>query len=66
KDLQQQVRYYNSLSGYAAENMMDDKQTCEAFIQGITQMQQMFAPKPDSTKDVIIPGKTAPKDSAKK
>lgn len=66
KDLQQQVRYYNSLSGYAADNMMDDKQTCEAFIQGITQMQQMFAPKPDSTKDVIIPGKTAPKDSAKK
>jgi hypothetical protein len=42
KDLQQQIKYYNALSGNNADNMAQDKQTAESYLQGITQMEQMY------------------------
>jgi hypothetical protein len=45
KDLQQQVKYYNSLSGSNADNMAEDKRTAESFLQGIEQMEKMYSAK---------------------
>ncbi|MCA6453885.1 MAG: hypothetical protein IM582_11965 [Chitinophagaceae bacterium] len=59
KDLQQQVRYYNSLGGQKAENMADEKRMAENYIQGLEQMQSVYNPR------IQIPGKLmAPKGSA--
>lgn len=60
KDLAQQVNYYNSLSGMKAENMAQEKQTAEGYLQALTQMQTMYNPS------VEIPGKVMSKDTSKK
>ena len=60
KDLTQQVNYYNSLSGMKADNMAQEKQTAEGYLQGLTQMQSMYNPS------VEIPGKVMSKDTSKK
>ena len=57
KDLTQQVNYYNSLSGMKAENMAQEKQTAEGYLQALTQMQTMYNPS------VEIPGKVMSKDT---
>ena len=57
KDLAQQVNYYNSLSGMKAENMAQEKQTAEGYLQALTQMQTMYNPS------VEIPGKVMSKDT---
>ena len=44
-DLQQQVKYYNSLSGRNADNMADDKRAAESYLQGIEQMEKMYSNK---------------------
>lgn len=60
KDLQQQIRYYNSLSGTKGANMGDDMRTADSFLKGIEQMQTIYNPR------ITIPGKLmAPADSAK-
>lgn len=61
KDLQQQIKYYNSLSGYAAENLAQEKQMAESYIGTVDKMEQFYTGK--LNPDLIIPGKTAPKDS---
>jgi hypothetical protein len=61
KDLQQQVRYYNSLGGQRAENMGDEKRMAENYLQGLDQLQSVYNPR------IQIPGKLmAPRDSAAK
>ncbi len=46
KDLQQQVKYYNSLEGRNADNMAEDKRAAESFLNYIQQMEQTYnAPK---------------------
>ncbi len=60
KDLQQQIRYYNSLSGTKGSNLGDDMRTADSFLKGIEQMQTIYNPR------ITIPGKLmAPADSAK-
>ncbi len=59
KDLQQQVRYYNSLGGHKAENMADEKRMVEYYLQQLDQMESVYNPR------IRIPGKLmAPRDSA--
>jgi hypothetical protein len=57
KDLQQQVTYYNALSGLKADNMAQEKQTAEGYLQALTQMQTMYNPS------VEIPGKVMSKEN---
>jgi hypothetical protein len=59
KDLQQQVNYYNTLSGQKADNMAQEKQTAETYLQALGQMQTMYNPS------VEIPGKVMSKDTSK-
>jgi tetratricopeptide (TPR) repeat protein len=64
-DLQQQLKYYNSLTGRNAENMSEEKRTAENYLQAIEQMKQMYAPKTltgDKTK-VLGGNDSAQKDS---
>ena len=57
KDLQQQVNFYNTLSGLKADNMAQEKQTAETYLQALGQMQTMFNPS------VEIPGKVMSKEN---
>jgi hypothetical protein len=57
KDLQQQVKYYNSLSGSKSEALGPEKQRAETFLQTMDQMKTMY------NRPVQIPGKTMEKDS---
>ena len=59
KDLEQQVKYYNTLSGQKADNMAQEKQTAETYLQALTQMQTMYNPS------VEIPGKVMSKEASK-
>ncbi len=59
KDLEQQVNYYNTLSGQKADNMAQEKQTAETYLQALGQMQTMYNPS------VEIPGKVMSKDTNK-
>jgi hypothetical protein len=59
KDLAQQVNYYNTLSGMKADNMAQEKQTAEGYLQALTQMQTMYNPS------VQIPGKVMTKEENK-
>ncbi len=62
KDLQQQVKYYNSLSGVKAEAMEMEKRTAESYLQELSRMKTIYNPR------VQIPGKVmaAPEDSTPK
>jgi hypothetical protein len=59
KDLQQQVNFYNTLSGLKADNMAQEKQTAETYLQALGQMQSMYNPS------VEIPGKVMSKEATK-
>ncbi len=60
KDLQQQIKYYNSLSGIRAENMSEEKRIAESYLKTIDQMDQMY-----NLKTSIENGKTIANDSGK-
>jgi signal-transduction protein with cAMP-binding, CBS, and nucleotidyltransferase domain len=60
KDLEQQVRFYNSLSGRKADGMEQEKRAAESYLQAVAQMQTMYNPQ------LQIPGKMMAKDSAQK
>lgn len=60
KDLEQQVRFYNSLSGRKADGMEQEKRAAESYLQAVAQMQTMYNPQ------LQIPGKMMVKDSAQK
>jgi hypothetical protein len=60
KDLQQQIKYYNSLSGKKAELMEDEKRIAEGYMEGFDRMKSVYNPA------IQIPGKLmAPRDSSK-
>lgn len=60
KDLQQQMKYYNSLSGTRADNMAEEKRIAESYLQMIDQMDKMY-----NLKSTIETGKTIGGDSSK-
>ncbi|MFW2476501.1 MAG: DUF2723 domain-containing protein, partial [Sediminibacterium sp.] len=57
KDLEQQLRFYNSLTGRKAEGMEQEKRAADNYLQAIGQMQTMYNPR------LQIPGKMMAKDS---
>lgn len=57
KDLEQQVRFYNSLTGRKAEAMDPEKRGAQNYLQAISQMQTMYNPQ------LQIPGKMMAKDT---
>ncbi len=62
KDLQQQIKYYNTLQGNKAANMEEEKRMAESYLQGLEQMEKAYnAPK------IQVPemGKTMGADSGK-
>ena len=42
KDLQQQVKYYNSLDGRNAENMSEEKRYAESYLNAMDQMEKQY------------------------
>ena len=50
-DLQQQIRYYNTISTEKQETMSDERRAAENYLQGLQQMQSIYNPR------VQIPGK---------
>ena len=59
-DLQQQIRYYNTLSSDKADHMSEERRTADSYLQGIEQMKTIYNPR------IQIPGKVmSPADSAK-
>jgi len=45
KDLQQQVKFYNSLEGNKADNMAYDKKNAEDYLQALSSIEQMYSGK---------------------
>jgi hypothetical protein len=60
KDLDQQMRYYNSLTGLKAEMMADEKRMTESYSKGLEQMGTIYNPSA-----IQIPGKLMTPDSGK-
>lgn len=60
KDLEQQVRFYNTLSGRKAEGMEQEKRAAENYLQTVAQMQTIYNPR------LQIPGKMMAADSTQK
>jgi hypothetical protein len=52
KDLEQQMRYYNSLTGNNAELMSNERRIAEGYLKGLEEIQTMYNPS------IQIPGKT--------
>jgi len=42
KDLQQQIKYYNSLDGINAENMSEERRMAESYLQALDQMEKQY------------------------
>jgi hypothetical protein len=63
KDLQQQIKYYNSLDGQNAENMGEEKRMAESYLQALDQMEKQYA----QPAKVAVPevGKQVISDSGK-
>ncbi len=59
KDLQQQMKFYNSLSGKKAEWMDYDKQTAEAYLRSLERIESMYDPKPATPEAGKAIGDTA-------
>jgi hypothetical protein len=60
KDLQQQVKFYNGLTGDKVEQMADEKRMAESYLQGLEQIQTIYNPR------IQIPGKMMAADSLNK
>jgi len=65
-DLQQQMKYYNSLSGRNAEGMADERRSAENYLQGIEQMEQMYKAKATATETGKVLGADTNKAPVKK
>ncbi len=57
KDLLQQVKFCNTLSGDKADQMADEKRMAESYLKGLEQMEAVYNPK------IQIPGKMMAADS---
>ena len=71
KDLQQQVKYYNGLTGIDAENMQRDLQSSQMLLQQIDQMEKQFSGKqPKVLEGGVLPDQAPvpqqPNDTAQK
>ena len=65
-DLQQQMKYYNSLSGWRADNLQYEKQGADDMLKRLDQMQQMFGEKNKSQElQNIIKNKVDSGDTVK-
>jgi hypothetical protein len=53
KDLQQQMKYYNSLSGWQASGLAYDKQNAQDLLNRITQIQQLLGGNKPATPDEV-------------
>ena len=51
KDLQQQIKFCNALTGDKAEQMSDEKRMAENLVKGMDQIETMYNPR------IQIPGK---------
>ena len=60
KDLQQQVKFYNGLTGDKVDQMADEKRMAESYLQGLEQIQTIYNPR------IQIPGKMMSADSVNK
>ncbi|MCK9402250.1 MAG: DUF2723 domain-containing protein [Chitinophagaceae bacterium] len=58
-DLQQQIRYYNTLEGVKAENMSEERRSADTYLKGVEQIQTLYNPR------IQIPGKLMLADTAK-
>lgn len=58
-DLQQQIRYYNTLDGVKADNMSEERRSADNYLKGMEQIQIMYNPR------IRIPGKLMSADAAK-
>lgn len=45
KDLQQQIKYYNTLQGIKGDNMAEEKRMAESYLNAMEQMEQVYNPK---------------------
>ena len=60
KDLQQQIRYYNSLSQDRQDALSEERRSADSYLKGLEQMETIYNPR------ITIPGKLmAPADSVK-
>jgi len=68
KDLQQQTRYYDALTGDKAENMEFEKRTNASLLQQLAQLERTYTPsKPAiSEKGILGIDTTSKKDDSKK
>ena len=67
RDLQQQARYYDALSGDKAENMDYEKRTNQQLLQQLDQMEKSYAPtKPMVPESGILRADTTKKDTSTK
>ena len=42
KDLEQQIKYYNTLEGKKAENMGEERRIAESYLKGLEDMKKNF------------------------
>ncbi len=65
-DLEQQIRYYNSLSGKMGENMSEEKRAADSYLKTMEQMQAVYNPRITIPGKLMAPNDTAVKDGTKK
>ncbi len=63
KDLQQQVKFYQSLEGQRAENMQQELQSASSYLRTMDEMEKRYTAKPAS---IEAPLKSSPIDTPKK
>ncbi len=49
KDLEQQIKYYNTLDGKKADNMADEKRMAESYLKGLEDMKKSFTAQKAAT-----------------
>ena len=59
-DLQQQIRYYKTMSTEKQETMSDERRAAESYLTGLQQMQSVYNPR------IQIPGKMMSTDDSQK
>jgi hypothetical protein len=65
-DLQQQLKYYNSLPAGIAENMSEERRTAENYLKTMEQMESVYNPRIQIPGKLMAPADPAVKDSGKK
>ncbi|MFY7651767.1 MAG: DUF2723 domain-containing protein, partial [Chitinophagaceae bacterium] len=57
KDLQQQIKYYNTLQGLKGDNMSEERRIAENYLNLMNQMEQVYSPKPVTSENTTIENK---------